>query len=338
MRNDTRQQFNRYMARQGQLNSVENAAQQFSVEPSVQQTLENRIQESSDMLTRINVAGVDEMQGDKIKLGVTGPIAGRTDTTANDRKTRDVSDLTDDGYQCVSTEYNTHIRWTQLDAWAKFPDFQARLRDRIVHQQALDRIMIGLNGTSAAKETDLSANPLLQDVNIGWLQKYRDNAAARVMTEGATTGTISIGQGGDYANLDALVYDASRNLIDPWFRDGTDLVAICSRDLLHDKYFPLVNSYDAPTERRAADVIMSTKRLGGHPAADVPFFPEGSIFITSFSNLSLYWQLGSRRRYIIDEPKRNRIENYDSSNDCYVVEDYGQGCLIENIELVSDAG
>ncbi len=30
---------------------------------------------------------------------------------------------------------------------------------------------------------------------------------------------------------------------------------------------------------------------------------------------------------------KNRIENYESSNDAYVVEDYGLGCLIENIEL-----
>ena len=30
---------------------------------------------------------------------------------------------------------------------------------------------------------------------------------------------------------------------------------------------------------------------------------------------------------------RLRFENYESSNDAYVVEDFGAGCLIENIEM-----
>ncbi len=98
---------------------------------------------------------------------------------------------------------STPTCWSKLDAWAKFPDFQARVRNQIIRQQALDRIMIGFNGTSAAVETDRVANPLLQDVNIGWLQHYRDNAPARVMTGGGTDGEVRVGPGGDYENLDA---------------------------------------------------------------------------------------------------------------------------------------
>jgi hypothetical protein len=63
----------------------------------------------------------------------------------------------------------------------------------------------------------------------------------------------------------------------------------------------------------------------------VPFFPANSMLITPLENLSLYWQEGTRRRTIVDNAKRDRIENYESSNDAYVVEDYGAGCLIENI-------
>ena len=40
---------------------------------------------------------------------------------------------------------------------------------------------------------------------------------------------------------------------------------------------------------------------------------------------------GSRRRYLKDKPERKRVENYESSNDAYVVEDFGAGCLVENI-------
>lgn len=336
MRNDTRKAFNQLRERVAHLSGVENAAEQFNVSPSVQQTLESRVQESSEFLGRINIVGVDELKGQKVGLGVTGPIAGRTDVTANDRVPRDVTDLTSSSYECVSTEFDTYVSWAKLDAWARFTDFQTRVRNAIVRQQALDRIMVGFNGTSAAVETDPVANPLLQDVNKGWLQKYRDDAPARVLSEVVdASGKVNVGSGGDYANLDALVYDAVNELVDPWHRESTDLVAVMGRKMLADKYFPLISTHaETPTEARALDLIVSQKRVGGLQAVRVPFVPDGAMLITSLENLSLYWQRGSRRRYLQDNPKRNRIENYESSNDAYVIEDYGFGCLVENITFV----
>ncbi|MBZ9576716.1 phage major capsid protein, P2 family [Modicisalibacter sp. MOD 31.J] len=341
MRNDTRIALNRLRERIAHLSGVSSAAESFAVAPSVQQTLETKIQESSEFLSQINIVGVDELKGEKLGLGISGPIAGRTDTTQKDRAPRDLTGLDPNGYECVSTEFDTYLPWSKLDAWAKFPDFQTRVRNAIIRQQALDRIMVGFNGTMAAAETDRVANPLLQDLNIGWLQHYRNDAPARVLSGGKTDGKILIddtddeaaenGIVGDYANLDALVMDAVNEMIDPWFRESTDLVAIMGRKMLADKYFPLVNKEQPPTEQRALDLIISQKRVGGLQAVRAPFVPDGAIFITALSNLSLYWQNGSRRRYIKDKPERKRVENYESSNDAYVVEDYGFGCLIENI-------
>ncbi|MDN3562101.1 phage major capsid protein, P2 family [Vreelandella neptunia] len=334
MRNDTRIKFNQYRDRLAQLSGVNSASEQFNVEPSVQQTLESTMQESSEFLGRINMIGVDEIKGQKVGVGVSGPIAGRTNVDANERETRNLAALTDNSYECFSTEFDTHIPWASLDAWARFPDFQARVRNAILRRQALDRIMVGFNGVSVAAETDRTANPMLEDVNKGWLQKYREDAAARVLTGGAVAGTITVGPASDYANLDALVFDAVNEMIDPWYREDTDLVAIMGRKMLADKYFPLIQqNAETPTEARALDLIISQKRVGGLQAVRAPFVPDGSILITSLSNLSLYWQLGSRRRYVLDNPKRKRIENYESSNDAYVVEDYGFGCLVENIEF-----
>ncbi|SDK78720.1 phage major capsid protein, P2 family [Modicisalibacter muralis] len=331
MKKDTRIAYNRLLDRIAELSGVPSAKEQFAIEPTVQQTLESKIQESSQFLSAINVVGVDELKGQKLGLGVTGPIASRTDVTQRDRTTTDVSALEAHDYECAPTEFDTHITWAKLDAWAKFPDFQTRVRNAIVRQQALDRIMIGFNGTSAAVETDRATNPLLQDVNIGWLQQYRDHAPARVLREGANVGEVRVGPGGDYENLDALVYDVVNEMLDPWFQESTDLRAICGRKILADKYFPLISEYQQPTEQRALDMIVSQKRMGGQQAARVPFMPDGTLLITPPENLSLYWQNGSRRRYLEENPKRNRVENYESSNDAYVVEDYGFGCLVENI-------
>lgn len=335
MKNTSRKAFNDYRNRLAALNQVESAAEQFSVEPSVQQTLETRMQESSAFLSMINVVGVDELKGQKIGLGTGSTIAGRTNTDSNDRNPRYVGDKSAQDYELHLTEFDTAVPYAKIDAWAKFPDFQARLRDVILRQQALDRIMIGWNGTSAAAATDRVANPLLQDVNIGWLKQYKDHAPARVMSEVVTSsGEVTVGSGGDYANLDALVFDAVNELIEPWYQESPDLVVLLGRKLMADKYFPLINQDNKPSEHAALDMLISQKRVGGLQAVRVPYIPDGTMMITPLDNLSIYWQNGARRRHIVDNPKRSRIENYESSNDGYVVEDYDAGCVIENIALV----
>lgn len=335
MRNPTRLAFNAYLAQIAKLNGVGSAVEMFTVDPSVQQTLETKIQESSDFLGRINMIGVPEQMGSKIGLGVGGPIASTTNTATTDRATSDLTTLDEQGYVCTKTDFDTHITYAKLDAWAKFPDFQTRVRDALIKRQALDRIMIGWNGTSRAATSDKVTNPLLQDVNIGWLQKYRTYAAARVMAEGGTVGSgqvrIGAAAGRDYYNLDALVMDLVNEMIEPWYQEDTELVVICGRAMLADKYFPLVNQSQANTEALAADLIISQKRIGNLPAVRVPHFPADAVMVTRLDNLSIYWQEGARRRTVVDYAKRDRIENYESSNEAYVVEDYGCGAVAENI-------
>lgn len=336
MKLETRQKYNAYVSAIAQANGLDSAdGIKFAVTPSVQQRLEDKIQDTSDFLKKINIIGVTEQSGEKVGLGVTGPNASTTDTTTTDRATTDIASLDALGYTCTQTNFDTHIRYATLDAWAKFTDFAQRVRNAIVKRQALDRLMIGWNGTSRAATSNRATNPLLQDVNKGWLQKLREGAAARVMTDaGATDGKVNVGATGDYKNLDALAFDAINSLIDPWYRNDPDLVVICGRDLVADKYFPLINSQTAPTEMLAADIIIASQRIGGKMALQVPFFPDGKMLITKLSNLSLYYQEGARRRTIVDNAKRDRIENYESSNDAYVIEDLGGACLIENITIV----
>lgn len=337
MRKETRLALTGYFSQLATLNGVASVTERFNVAPRVQQTLETKMQESSDFLSRINIIGVTEQIGDKVGVGVSGPIASRTDTTGNGvRKPRNVLALDDKRYECIQTNSDTYIRYATLDAWAGFPDFQTRVRDVILRRQALDRMTIGFNGVSAAANTDIAANPLLQDVNKGWLQQMREHAPENVLKSGKTVNKIKVGSDAatcDYANLDAVVFDAI-TMVDPWYQQSPDLVAVVGRSLMHDKYFPMVNTRQAPTETLASDIVISQKRLGGLQAVSVPYFPDNKVFITSLSNLSIYWQRDARRRNLKDVPEKDQIENYESSNDAYVVEDYGFAALVENIEIV----
>lgn len=341
MKNETRQLYDKYLEQQSTLNSVALStvagAKQFSIAPSVEQTLEDKKQESSELLKKINIYGVDEQEGQKVGLGVSGPIASSNNTNTTRREPRSVETLEGDDYRCEQTNTDTFLSYAKLDQWAKFPDFQARITNQIIRRGALDRIMIGFNGTSHATISDLANNPLLQDVNIGWLEKYRQFAPKRVMSGITITSRDEdnkIIQKGTYGNLDAVVQDARTSLLDPWFVEDPDLVVVTGRSLLNSREFPLVNSMSSTnpnTEAMAAQLLISRKLIGGLPTYVAPFVPEGAMLITSFSNLSIYWQLGKHRRLIREEPEYNRISTYESSNDAYVIEDYGYGCLIDGI-------
>ena len=343
MRKQTRFKFNAFLSRLAELNGVATGDldKKFSVEPSVTQTIMTRVQDSSTFLTRINIVPVKEMKGEKVGLGVSGSIASTTDTAGGDeRETADFASLDAEGYFCQQVNYDFHIRYNTLDLWARYQDFQTRLRDAIVERQALDRIMIGFNGTHRAKTSNRVKFPLLQDIGPGWLQKYRENAPSRVMNKvvaedgSVVSEKVRVGAGGDYANLDALVMDATNTLIAPWYQEDPELVVICGRQLLADKYFPLVNQEQPNTEAMAADLIISQKRIGNLPAVRVPYFPADALLITRMDNLSIYWQEDTHRRHMVENSKRDRIENYESINEDYVVEDYACGCLVENIKLL----
>lgn len=341
MKKKTRFAFNAYLQQLARLNGVEveELSSKFTVEPSVQQTLEDHIQQSAAFLTLINITPVTEQSGQLLGLGVGSTIAGTTDTTTKEREPTDPTLMEDVEYKCEQTNFDTVLTYAKLDLWAKFQDFQVRIRNAIVKRQALDRIMIGFNGVKRAKTSNRAENQLLQDVNKGWLQKIREDAPDHVMgsktaEDGTTTAEpVKVGPGGKYVNLDAVVMDAVNELIDVEYQDDDELVVVCGRELLSDKYFPLVNKEQDNSEKIAADMIISQKRMGGLQAVRAPFFPANALLITRLDNLSIYWQEDPRRRSVIDNPKRDRIENFESVNEAYVVEDYRCAALVENIEM-----
>jgi len=339
MKKNTRFAFNAYLQQLARLNgvAVEELSSKFTVEPSVQQTLEDQIQQSAAFLTLINVTPVTEQSGQLLGLGVGSTIAGTTDTTAKEREPVDPTLMVDVEYKCEQTNFDTVLTYAKLDLWAKFQDFQVRIRNAIVKRQALDRIMIGFNGVKRAKTSNRSENPLLQDVNKGWLQIAREQAPEQVLAQGAkVAGKIQIGATGDYANLDALVHDVSL-MIDEEFRDGGDLIAIVGRELLaHDKAKLYAAQGDTPTEKERIEMAQVIATYGGLPTFTCPHFPGKGVVVTSWDNLSIYFQDTSWRRHIQENPKRSQVEDYNSRNEGYVIEQLGKFAAIEsaNVEFV----
>ncbi|MBJ8475332.1 phage major capsid protein, P2 family [Acinetobacter bereziniae] len=336
MRNDTRLKFNHYTAEVARINNVGSADVQFTVDPAPAQALEEKVQLSSEFLGRINIQPVIDQTGEAIGLSVVKTIAGRTNVSGTKRRQpQDPTGLTKNTYSCVETEFDIALPYKKIDAWARFDDFPEKWANACAQAIALNRIMIGWNGDHIAEDTNRETYPLLQDVNIGWLEKIRTRAPERHMKEIVKdSGKVTVGKGGDYENLDALVQDTVNDLIDEVHQDATDLVVICGRQLLNDKNFAIVNKDQDNQNVLAGQILIGQKQIGGLPSARVPYFPENAFLITSFDNLSIYYQEDAKRRFIREEPDAKRVADYQSSNEDYVIEAYEKVAFVENIEIL----
>lgn len=347
----------------GNANGVRNISRQFALAPTSEQRLEDLQRESVGLLQRINIISQRDLIGQVLGLGTHNMIGSRRSRANMPRQPKYAGRLEDRDWKLESTLFDTWLPWEIIDAWSKFEDFATRYSKHVAISTALTRIMVGWNGIEAAADTDDEENPLGEDLNVGWLQKLRLEKASHVMgratvtTGGVTTATgaaapIYIGPNsetseGDYKNIDALAYDLIAGM-PSYARSSTDHVVIVSQDLVDEKYFPMVNRKLADTmdggkstsDETVSDIVMSTKQIGGRPAAIVPFFPEGTMLITPLgkpnaensSNLSMYYQEGSRRRHIKDEPENMAgLVDYNSVNEGYVIESTDYAVMAENI-------
>ena len=68
----TRNKLGCYMAQQASLNNIPVSAlvSRFTVEPSVQQRFENAVKESTEFTKKINVFGVTDQKGEKMRARI----------------------------------------------------------------------------------------------------------------------------------------------------------------------------------------------------------------------------------------------------------------------------
>ncbi|TCB49826.1 phage major capsid protein, P2 family [Acinetobacter sp. ANC 4779] len=331
-----RTKLSSYIADIARANNVEDAKYTFAVQPVPEQKIIAAYQESADFLKQINVFPVDNAKGEKIGLQIGSSVAGTTDTRVKARTPVAVGtlDLLDE-YDCTQTNYDVAYYWSLLNAWKHHPDFKAKLQAMVIKAIALDKLCIGFNGLYRAPTSDRIANPLLQDVKKGWLQKIRDTAPEQHY-EGVDDGTgnlvIKVGADNEFKTVDGLVEFAVEEYIAEQHRES-GLIAICGRGILSDKYLPLLNTIQDPTEQLAARTIYANKQLGTLQALHVPKFPAKTILITTPDNLSIYMQSGTLNRSIVEQPEWDRAVDFQSVNEDFVVEDYSKCVLLENIEV-----
>ncbi len=314
-----RAQLKGYLNRVFEVSGASNG-EQFDVEPSVQQRLYEKASENGAwFIGMINIEPVDQIKGEKVGLSVSGLLTKRTNTDANERTTTSVVNESKAGYECQFTEVDVHLNYSKLDKWRNRTPENYAEQYASVYRKAMtdDRIRIGWHGVSIAVETDKSTYPNGEDVNKGWLQKVREEAPAQIDEDGVTYGHADA----DVRNLDVLV-ESAKQLIPEYLRDDSELVAYISSDLMSDsRLATLAANGDKASEKMVVNDERVVGVFAGLKSMTPPFFPSGLVIVTYPENLSIYIQEGSLRRHIKDNPSRSRVEDYNSENVDYVVEE-----------------
>lgn len=324
----TKDKLHQYKQQVARINGSEDFSAPFEIQPSRHQALIDAYQKVADFLKKINIVRVRDASSDKLGLGNSQRIASTTDTRIQPRRPITIGEIEAiDQYLCTQTDYDVAYMWALIDSWSAYPDFQNRLAALAVKMIANDKQCIGFNGTHRSKTSNKALHPNLEDVNIGWLEKIRRHAPQRYIKN------LTVGVAHEFKNMDALVEMIVSELIHERFRNSNDLVVITSPNLVTDKYLNLINQNLAPTEQAAANALYTRKQLGTYGVDTPDHFPAGRLLITSYDNLSIYQQTGSMRRFLKDEPEWNRTSDYQSVNECFVVEDYDKVALIDNVTL-----
>ncbi len=334
MRELTRKQFNQMKQAMCQAYGVKDTQNTFAVQEPMETMLNSAIQDSSDFLQRITMLPVTDRKGQSVKIGIYSPLAKRTNVDDKDREPTAMGAPDGLEYECKLTEFDVSFSYDLLDAWARYDNFMELYMAQVYRRIALDRILVGWHGTNAASETNPNQNPNLEDVNLGWIHLLKTHKQEHFLTESTPdSGQITIGVNGDYKNLDAMTYDIF-SMIEIAQRSGNEM-AIVGRNLVANDMGKSLSSFaQQPTEK--SQVMVLEKTYGGLPSLIVPGFPDSGLVVTDPENLSLYYQAGRTRRSMSDYPKRNRVEDFISSNDAYMVENLEGIAGIEADNIVLD--
>lgn len=293
-------------------------------------TLNRDIQNFSSFLEFVNVLPRTHQKGGSLRIGSQGRVTKTNDTKAGTkRRVNTPKDSKDNEYEMAKAHSDFSLHDDDIDAMSEFPDWADLYREAFMESMANDRIIIGWHGEEVSKTSNLTDNPLLQDVNIGWLKLLKERASSQVLNGGKTAGELKIGTaaGSDYANLDHLIQDLYQGI--PVHRRTPGMTAMIAESIMgyaEGSYYKDQGS--TPSEKQTIQAKSVSGMYGGLDSLPAPYMPQTSIVITGLkrngqrmSNLSIYWQKGSWKRKATYEAELESSVDWNARREAYHIED-----------------
>ena len=305
--------------------------------------LNRDIQDFSPFLRYVNVMPRKHQKGGSLGIGSQGRGTKTNDTkNGNARRPNAPKDSVLNEYEMKKAHFDYGLHDDDIDAMSEYDDWSDEYRAGFMEAMGNDRVMIGWHGTHHAATSDLSANPLLEDVNTGWPQLLRDRASSQVLSGGSTAGEIKIGSaaGSDYANLDALVHDLYQGI--PVHLRTAGMSAMIAQGIMaYSGATYYKEQAGTPTEKQQIREKGVTGIYGGLEALPPPYMPQTGIVITGLkrngqrrSNLSIYWQKDSWRRKVEYKADLETSVDWNARREAYHIEKLNSMVMLDVEEII----
>lgn len=332
-----RQRANEFLLGLAQYHGVADATQEFSIDPARMQELKPLVeQEGQTFLNMLSIMPKPQMKGDVIFIGKAGLTASRTNTLDGDERTpKGAHGKTKNTFDMGPVENDVAITYDEIDSWAMFPNMFELWGMKVRECIADDRLRVGWYGQRSDTATDKAANPNGEDVLPGWLSQIKSYNGGSQYTDGSGDAVV-LGSAGElgFPTLDYLV-NVIKAKVDIVYRRSPDLVALISENLANheEQMYYRINGRKPEQKLTIMQNGELNRSYGGLPCFVPPFFPDGTVLVTSLDNLHLYFQSTSVRRYVRDYSPRNQYEDFNSRNECYAVGDYRKTALVDGITI-----
>lgn len=276
----------------------------FTLSGERENIIQLAVLESAWMTGQITTLDVTAQSGLAIDMGNSSLHTGRVEG-GRFRKHMTVNSTT---FALTETDSSASITYAEMSALASIGHpgfFEDNMGDFFAQAYALDMLRVGFNGKAIADTTDPEKNPKGEDVNIGWhtLAKQHDTGQQVITTP------LTIGESGDWKNLDVLANHLITKLIDEPYREDPRLVVLVGAELAAHQRLKLFNAADRPADVNAAQ--MATSSIAGRFAFIPPFMPGKRLAVTTLKNLQIYTQENSRYyRAEFDEDRKEYTLSY----------------------------
>lgn len=269
-------------------NNRGNSSARFSLSPEQESSVQAAILESGWMINNISLRDVRAVSGNAINLGASELHTGRSIDGRRFRKTITASGT---AFWLSETDTCASISYSDMSALYNLGnkgDFDKALSAFFSRAYSLDILRVGFNGMSIANITDPEKNPKGEDVNIGWHALAGDyEEGKQIVSE-----PVTLGEGGNWKNIDLLTNHLITKLIAEPFREDPRLVVLVGAELAATQRLKLFNAADRPADIQSAQMLTSS--VAGRFAFVPPFMPGKRLAVTTLDNLHVYTQTGMR--------------------------------------------
>ncbi|WP_312346861.1 P2 family phage major capsid protein [Leclercia sp.] len=276
----------------------------FSLTGKKENILRASILESRWMMSQITLRDVYAASGNAINVGASELHTGRVD---NGRFRKQVN-INGTEFWLSETDTCAKMSYSEMADIYNLGiqgDFNKTMDEFFSQAYSLDMLRIGFNGKSIADTTDPVTNKKGEDVNIGWHALAKEHANGKQII----SKSLSLGESGDWDNIDLLANHLITDIIAEPFRDDPRLVVLIGAELAAHQRLRLFNAADLPANVSAAQ--MATSSIAGRFALIPPFMPGKRLAVTTLSNLHIYTQANTRLfRAEFDEDNCEYVHSY----------------------------